>query len=121
MIKFRDLKSAKPENGTRCIVKGFFQNKKEITPNYCMFYYDHENRFAAHRITKWAPMPEHIIVDPAGWKSEFRGDGLPKKSDWCLVCTEKDKLVHFAWFDEKTQDFPGYRNQVIAFMEISPR
>ena len=86
-----------------------------------MFYYDHENRFAAHRITKWAPMPEHIIVDPAGWKSEFRGDGLPKKSDWCLVCTEKDKLVHFAWFDEKTQDFSGYRNQVIAFMEISPR
>jgi len=107
MIKFRDLKSVKPENGTRCIVKGFFQNKKEITPNYCMFYYDHENRFAAHRITKWAPMPEHIIVDPAGWKSEFRGDGLPKKAIGVWYALKKTSSFTLRGSTKKLRIFPA--------------
>lgn len=118
MIKFQNYEFVKPENGSWCIVKGLFKNKKEIMPSYFMCYWEEESAFAVHRITKWAPVPKHVCVDPTGWKSEYYGDELPNNSDWCLVCTEKNKHVHFAWFDEKTQDFPEHKQQVIAFMEL---
>ena len=54
----------------------------------------------------WMPMPEHIIANPDGWFSQYRGDDDPGESDWYLVCYERyNWLIGKKYYDTKKGRF----------------
>ena len=60
----------------------------------------------------WMPMPEHILDDPCGWSSPYRGDDYPRKSGWYLVCFESYRwYIKKLWFDTKKDRFLGLPSQ----------
>lgn len=49
----------------------------------------------------WMPLPPHIRIAPSEWRSPYRGDDEPLKSDWYLVCQERARRVDKLWYDTK--------------------
>lgn len=119
-MKFFDLQKSKPKNGQWCVVKEPIKTANGIV--LYVFgqqqpFYDDAGFEGHSNVKKWAPFPDHVSINPAGWKSEYRGDELPSKNCNCLVSWGDKEIVSICYFDAKRQKFLG-RENVIAFMEI---
>lgn len=69
----------------------------------------------------WMPEPEHVARDQRGWLSEYRGDDLPRKDDWYLVCHERMMLPKMVWYNAKKSSFGGGNSkygEVIAWRPL---
>jgi len=113
-MKFYDINQKTPKNMQDCVIKEKFGKRIQI------FYHPQtwwdDSKFMCHpNVIAWAPVPEHAGINPKGWRSEFWGDSLPSQSCCCLVCTDKNKIVKYAYFHDGR--FLGHPD-VIAFMEI---
>ena len=113
-MRYYDYNKKRPKEGQWCIIKERLPHGIHIEM-YPQPYYAHWGFRNHPKVVSWAPKPKHICEDPKGWKSEFRGDELPAKSCWCLVCTDKDRFVSHAYFDMSEQRFLG-NPDVVAYM-----
>lgn len=115
-MRFFDLNKKTPKNMQRCVIKEKYGKHIDIFGSSCLQIWWDDSRFMGHpNVIAWAPVPEHITVNPKGWRSEYRGDDLPAQNCRCLVCTESSKSVRYAYFHEGR--FLAHPD-VIAFMEI---
>lgn len=113
-MRFFDISNKTPRNGQDCVIKE--RQGKRIEVFYHPQTWWDDSRFACHpNVVAWSPVPEHICHNPKGWLSEYRGDDLPTKSCACLVCTDKNKIVKYAYFHDGR--FLGHPD-VVAYMEI---
>ena len=113
-MRFYDIDKKRPKNGQWCLIKEKFGNEVDLSL-WPQCYWDDCGFMYHPDVVAWAPMPDHISVNPDGWKSEYRGDELPSKSCWCLVCDDKSRNVFSAYFDVSKQRFLAYPD-VVAFM-----
>jgi len=115
-MRFYDINKKTPQNAQQCVIKEKFGKGIGIAGSSCLqFWYD-DSRFMCHpNVVEWSPVPEHITINPKGWSSEYRGDDLPSRNCDCLVCTDKNRLVKYAYFHDGK--FLGHPD-VIAYMEI---
>lgn len=115
-MKFYDYDKKRPKEGQFCLIR----EKLPYGMNLLLWpqpYYNYCGFQNHPTVVSWAPVPEHICNNPKGWKSHYRGDDLPKKSGWYIVCTDKSKIVSHAYFDVKVQRFLG-NPDVVAYMPI---
>ena len=113
-MKWFDCNIKKPVEGQRCILMQRSGNVLHFLHNY----YEGIGFPYNLNIAKWAPVPQHVLIDRSGWFSEYWGDELPKKDSACLVCCEDVKLVRYAYFLKKKDKFLGV-SKVVAFMVIA--
>ena len=117
-MRFYNIDKKLPQEGQWCLIKEKIRNRKDVHVSiWPQHYYEHCGFMCHPDVIGWSPMPEHICHNNKGWKSEFRGDELPSKSCWCVVCADKNEIVSCAYFDAPKQRFLGYPN-VVAFMSI---
>ncbi len=116
-MRFYSIEKKKPDHLQECIVKVKAQAGYLVTQTNPYTYYDIGGFGSVLPVVEWAPWPQHIGFDSAGWKSEYMGDELPKRSGWCMVSLNDSKLVRQAYFDAKIGRFLSY-NDIVGFMEI---
>ena len=115
-MKFYDIDKKTPENGQRCVIKERQGKRIEVFGSCCLQIWWNDSRFACHpNVVAWSPVPEHVAYNRKGWHSEYWGDNLPSQSCRCLVCSDKHKIVQYAYFHDGR--FLGHPD-VAAFMEI---
>jgi hypothetical protein len=119
-MKFCDLQKTQPANMQRCVIKERIGKRTEVFGMSCLQTWWDDSRFACHpNVVAWAPVPEHVNVNPIGWLSEFSGNELPSKSCSCLVSTESSKIVRYAYYCTTKGGFLGYAfSDVLAFIII---
>lgn len=122
-MRFYDLKERKPKNSQWCIIKEPISTGTIHVFTHPQQYFDDEGFVCHSRAAYWAPFPKHVGWDPTGWKSEYRGDELPKHNCECLICFDFKpsgyNTPYFAYFLAKENRFcVGPQDIVIAFMEI---
>jgi hypothetical protein len=73
------------------------------------------------KVLAYMPIPT-FIDDPAGWKSEFRGDDPPKRSGWYVVTVEQKTAGKYtlekSYYDSKKGRWCGAGGEVLAYMEL---
>jgi len=119
-MKFCDLQKKTPTHGQSCVIKERIGKRTEVFGSACMQTWWDDSRFMCHpNVVAWAPVPEHVNINPNGWFSEFRGDDLPKRSCGCLVSTESSKSVKYAFYSADLGRFLGHGlADVLAFIPI---
>ncbi len=119
-MQFHDLQKKLPKHGQRCVIKEKLNNRVDIAGSACLQIWFDDSRFMCHpNVVSWAPVPEHVNIDPVGWLSEYRGHDLPERSCSCLVSTESSKVVRYAYFHAELNKFLGFlHGDVLAFIPI---
>ncbi len=121
-MKFYDIKQRQPTKGQWCIIKEKINNGKAVDVFQQPQQFFEETEFTGHSgVVSWAPVPQHALENWRGWKSEYRGDDLPKKSCQCLVCFDNNRMwdVRIAYYHTGLGRFVGLgQREVIAYMEI---
>lgn len=117
-MKLYDITQRKPKNAQWCFIKEkSVDGKLTYIFSQPQCWYDDES-FACHpRVVAWAPVPDHVSVNPDGWLSEYRGDSFPDCSCSCAVSLESSPIVRYAYFSAELGRFLAHKD-VIAFMPI---
>lgn len=115
-MTFYQYDKKRPKNGQRCLIKEKCGSTVDVMP-FPQTYYDDCGFMCHPRVVAWAALPDHISVNPTGWRSEYRGDDLPSRSCACVVCDDQSRMVSYAYFEASLQRFLGHPD-VIAFMPI---
>ena len=117
MNKWHQIAHRLPEHGQRCIIKEKISGGRIHIFNYPQIWYDDCGFMCHQKVVAWKPVPEHVSINSAGWKSEYRGDDLPDNDCSCLICTEYSLIPQYSYYKKILGRFLGYEN-VIAFQVL---